>query len=434
LQTIIMPQVGQDIESAEIIEWCKAEGEAVEAGEVVVVVESDKAAFEVEAEESGVLLKILRGEGEEVSILEPIGYIGRPGGRIPQQPGEKITQQAEREAESEAPGRRREAAGSEPGAPPGAGGRILASPAARRVARERGVDLSKVVGTGPGGRIVKEDVLAAAAAGAAGGSSETGAPAKKEGGAGAGEGAAAATREATAAGPGDGVEVFSRMRRRIADRLCESARTVPHFYLSVDVDVTDALAWRKEQNQRRGTRLTVTDMVVRACAGALSEFARMNSHVASDRLLLKAEVNVGVAVATGEGLLVAVIPGADRLTLDRTAEASRRGAEAARRGALREAAECTFTVTSLGMYGVREFFPIIDPPQCGILAVGAAEKRPVALGGEVAVRDMMTLVLGCDHRGVDGAYAAAFLNRIKEHLEGFSEFAAGETSGTCREE
>jgi len=224
------------------------------------------------------------------------------------------------------------------------------------------------------------------------------------------------------------------MRRRIADRLSESARTVPHFYLSVDVDMTDALAWRKDRNERRGTRITVTDMVVKACAGALSEFARMNSHVASDRLLLKSAVNVGVAVATGEGLLVAVIPAANERTLEEIAEASRRGAEAARRGALREAAECTFTVTSLGMHGVREFFPIIDPPQCGILAVGAAEKRAVAPGGKGAVRDVMTLVLGCDHRGVDGAYAAEFLNRVKAHMEGFSEFAGGGTSGADRGE
>ncbi|MHC4712049.1 MAG: dihydrolipoamide acetyltransferase family protein, partial [Planctomycetota bacterium] len=344
MQRIIMPQVGQDIPSARIIEWCKNEGDPVEKGEVVLVVESDKASFEIEAEESGVLLKVLHEEDEEVEILKPLAYIGRPGEEIPQAEETGAAQEAVSQAAPPA------AAERETGRKPG---RVLASPSAKRVAKERGIDLSAIEGSGPGGRITREDVLAASQPGPA-------AP--------------------TAAEAEGKVVPFGKMRRRIAERLTQSNRDIPHFYLSVDVDMSAALARRKEANEKSETKITVTDLIIKACATALREFARMNAHVHADHVVLKERVNVGVAVGTDEGLMVVVIADADGKGLGEVSAEAREGAEAARRGVQRGAAAGTFTVSSLGMHDVREFLPLINPPEAGILAVGAIEKRVAPCG------------------------------------------------------
>jgi len=207
------------------------------------------------------------------------------------------------------------------------------------------------------------------------------------------------------------------MRRRIAERLTASARDIPHFYLSMDVDVTDAQAWRRERNAAGDVHLTVTDLVIKATADALREFNRLNAHVAEDRLTVKADVNVGVAVGTEEGLLVPVIAGADRKSLEEISRLSRKHAEAARRGTITSEAVGTFTVSSLGMWGVTEFLPLINPPECGILAVGVAQKRLVPVDGGIVVREMMRLTLACDHRAVDGTYAGRFLQNVRNRLE-----------------
>jgi len=382
-----MPQVGQDIETARIVEWCKDEGEEVDVGDVVVVIESDKASFEIEAEEAGVLLKILHEPDEEVEIFKPLGYIGAPGDKIPDETAEAAAAAAA--AEQKAPASQEPAAPVE-GAqkPPGEHERINASPSARRLARERGIDLSTVRGTGPGGRITSEDVAAA-------------------------QGAAAPQAPAAE----DKVIPYGKMRRRAADRLTESVRNVPHFYLSLDADMTDALALRRKFNETGDAHVTVTDLVIKACATALREFEKMNAHAFHDRLSVKPHVNIGVAVAADEGLLVPVIADADKKSLCEIARTSAALSEHARRGALRSDAVGTFTVTSLGMYGIREFWPIINPPECGILAVGMIESRFLVFENGFAPRDVMTMVLAADHRAVDGAYAAAFLNRVRECLE-----------------
>jgi pyruvate dehydrogenase E2 component (dihydrolipoamide acetyltransferase) len=370
--TVIMPQVGQDIPSAEIIEWCKAEGEHVEKGEVVVVVESEKAAFEVEAEEAGVVRKILHEAGEEVEVFAPLAYIGDPDEPLPEVEDAPRAQPAGVKEPAEKPTTTAE---------PPESGRVAASPSARRVARERGVDLSTLEGSGPGGRIIKRDV--------------------------AGASEALPDREIP----------FGKMRRRIAERLTASAREIPHFYLSMEVDVTKAQEWRRERNAAGDVHLTVTDMVIKATADALREFDRLNAHVSDDRLTVKAEVNVGVAVGTEDGLLVPVIAAADRKSLEEISRLSRKHAEAARRGVIASDAVGTFTVSSLGMWGVTEFLPIINPPECGILAVGAAQKRVVSVPAGIGLREMMTLTLACDHRAVDGAYAARFLRNVRNRLE-----------------
>jgi len=383
VKPIIMPQVGQDIPSARIIEWRKAEGDPVEAGDVVLVVESDKATFEVEAEESGVLLKVLHAEDEDVAIFTPLAYVGQPGEEFDEAaagPGETAVGPAETPV--------REAAEPPAALKPPAKRGIVASPSARRVAREQGVDLASVRGSGPGGRIIKRDVLAAPAAGPQVGARDTVLP-------------------------------FGKMRQRIADRLTKSQRTVPTFVLYVDADMTDTMAWRRAGNEREGARITVTDLIIKASADALAEFERMNAHVYADCMVIRDKVNVGVAVAVEDGLLVPVIPRADAKSLREISALSRKNAEAAARGAIVSDAVGTFTVSSLGMHAVSRFEPIINPPECAILGVGSIEQRVVACDGAIRLRDMMTLTLVCDHRAVDGTYAAAFLNRIKANLESF---------------
>ena len=374
---IIMPQIGQDITKGKIIEWRKRENDPVAKGEVVVIVESEKATFEVEAEESGVLLKIVHEAGdEEVEILTPVGYIGLPGERFDEQQA------------AEAPVAEEKAKPSQERPAPPEADIVLASPAVRRLAREKGIDLAHVAGSGPGGRIVKRDILV---------------PMDPSAVSDAGE---------------DTIVPFSRMRKRIAERLTLSKRTIPHFNLVVDVDMTDAQKWRRGFNAVQGIHVTVTDLLIKVAAVALKKFPRLNAHVADDKLVVKRHVNIGVAVAVEDGLLVPVIPDADRKPLPEISAMAGRNADAARRGVISMGPGGTFTITSLGMHAVRQFVPIINPPEAAILGVGGIEPRAVAVEtGQIAVRSMMTLTLACDHRAVDGSAAAALLNEIKTTLQ-----------------
>jgi pyruvate dehydrogenase E2 component (dihydrolipoamide acetyltransferase) len=370
----MMPQVGQDIKTARIVEWLKQENDPVEKGEVLATVESDKAAFDVEAYTSGVLLKILYPEGHDAEVLTPIAYIG--------QPGENVPETAQFSPATDAP----DAVVASPATaePKDA---VSASPSARRVARERGIPLANIVGTGLGGRITKEDVLAA-------------------------------TAQAAAVPVSDGTVIpFSTMRARIAERLTRSKQTIPHFYISMDVDMTDAMVWRRQFNEARQTRVTVTDMIVRATAMALSRHPNINAHVEPDKIFLQPAVNIGIAVAVADGLIVPVVADADKKGLVEVSAASRANAEAARAGHLKPQAIGGFTVTNLGTHAVETFVPVINPPEAAILAVGAVARKPAVVSDTVVARDMMTITLACDHRAVDGADAAQFLESIKKHLE-----------------
>jgi len=380
---IIMPQVGQDIPAGKIVQWLKEENDPVETGEVLLIVESEKASFEVEAEQSGVLLRILHQEGEEVEILKPIGYIGSPGEEIPQVPTREGEPQVEdKPKEKPLPAERQPVARE---------GEVLASPAARRIAREKGIDLSEIIGSGPGGRITKKDVL-----------SHPGALPSPEGGE-------------------DTVIPFGKMRRRIAQRLTQSKQTIPHFYIMLDVDMTAAQQWRASFNTKRGAHITVTDLIIHAAASALRKFPRLNAHVTGESITVKKDINIGVAVAIEDGLLVPVIPNTDQMDLLDISSAARKNAEDARRGMMKPEPVGTFTITSLGMHGVSKFIPIINPPECAILSAGAIESRAVPVDTATGVRQMMTLTLACDHRAVDGTDAAGLLNEIKRNLEQISE-------------
>ncbi len=400
---VLMPVVGHDIETGTLIEWKVKEGGSVKKGDIIAVVESEKASFEVEVYQGGTILKLLYKEGDEAKVFAPIAYIGEPGDLI-EEPGAGVEPQEKASTRAQEGGRK--------GAVAGAGrqarrstGKVVASPAARRVAREKSIDLSAVKGSGPGGRIVRRDL-----AGVARGQPLVSAPASP-----------AMSSPLVTPQPGDEVVVFSKMRQGIARSLTLSKQTIPHFYLFVDVDMTHAIGWRKKFNEQHGSRITVTDIIVMATAKALAQFPKLNSHVDATKMVVKKEINIGIAVSVEDGLLVPVIPNADEKDLFQISAGVKENAEAAKRGIIKMPKPGTFTMSNLGMFGVGKFLPIINPPECAIMGVASAEKRVVYAGyNSMMIRDMMTLSLACDHRATDGTYAAQFLNKIKEIIESFN--------------
>jgi pyruvate dehydrogenase E2 component (dihydrolipoamide acetyltransferase) len=400
-----LPRLGQGMESGVIVKWLKSEGEKVEKGDVLYELETEKVTQEVEAEASGVLLKIAVQEGE-ASVGTTVAVIGEEGEEAPpeedaakaeeveDEPEEEGTSGAAREAERE----RGRAASvestdrAEAEEPTRADGRIKASPLARRIARERGIDLASLSGTGPEGRVVAEDVERAAAAAAA--------PA--------------------AAPPGEvEVQPLTSVRKTIARRLTE-AWTAPVFHLYVPADMTRAnelLAGLRELGSE--PKVTMTDVLVRVAAAALMRNRQVNAHFVDDEIHVFPTANVGIAVAAPSGLIVPVIQSSERKTIAEIAGERSDLVERARGGKLkREDLEGgTFTISNLGMFGIERFTAVLNPPQAAIVAVGATVDRAVVEEGEIVVRPQMDLMLTCDHRTIDGATGADFLRDFKRFLE-----------------
>jgi pyruvate dehydrogenase E2 component (dihydrolipoamide acetyltransferase) len=391
---VILPRLGQGMESGTIVRWLKSEGEPVEKGEPLFELDTDKVTQEVEAEAAGVLLKIAVAEGE-VPVGQTVAFIGAKDEDVPEV------------AVDETPGTRYPAvAESQPSVErrvPGTGlsdrsnGRVKASPLARRLARERGVDLAVIHGTGPEGRIVAEDVERA----------EAGGP--------------SAPPAAAAAGPSGEVErlPLSSVRKTIARRLTD-AWQIPVFQLQASADMTrvNALVARLRERDP-DVRVTVTDVLTKVCAQALMRHREVNAAFTEDAILLHPTANVGLAVAAPQGLVVPVIRSAERRSLTEIAGVRADLVGRAREAKLRaeDLEGGTFTISNLGMYAVESFTAVLNPPQAAIVAVGATEERVVPVGGEKAVRPMVTLTCTFDHRAVDGAPAAAFLQTLKESLE-----------------
>ena len=402
-EQVTLPRLGQGMESGTIVRWLKSEGDQVKKGEPLYELDTDKVTQEVEADVGGVLLKILVNDGE-VPVGTPVAFLGEAGENLPEveTPAEPEAVSAGTGAEQEqrAPERPDECAPAEveaaaPEAVPSDSGRIKASPLARRIARERGIDLASVSGTGPEGRIVAEDVERADVAG-------TGrAPAR-----------------AAAAGEVERVELTS-LRRTVGRRMTE-AWAAPAFQNVMSADMTRAQQLRARLVERHpDERPTVTDVLTKICAAALMRHRAVNALYAGDAVELYPSANVGIAVATDRGLLVPVIPRCEALTVAEIAAARADLVARARDGKL-QAADLeggTFTISNLGMYGVEQFVAVLNPPQAAILAVGAIEDRPVARDGALVARPMLTLTLTCDHRTIDGATAADFLRTVKEFLE-----------------
>ncbi|MGI5421092.1 dihydrolipoamide acetyltransferase family protein [Actinomadura luteofluorescens] len=419
---ILMPRLSDTMEEGVISSWQKQPGDEVAVGDVIVDIETDKAVMEYEAYEAGVLEKILVGEGETAAIGAPIAVIAPAGGARPEPaPAAEARPAAEPEAVAE-PEPAVEAA-SEPApvataAPPQTGGRPAASrppssPLARRLARDHGIDLNALSGSGPGGRIVRADIEAAVrAAGPA-------APAP----------AAAAQAPAAPAAPAvqaraDDPDVeavpLNRFRKVAARRLTESKREAPHFYLNREVDAEALLAFRATLNEALApAKVSVNDLVVKAVATALREHPAVNVSYTEENLLFHKRVHVGVAVAVEDGLVVPVVRDADRMSVSQIGRETRELAAKARDGKLsaREMSGGTFSVSNLGMFGVDSFSAVINPPEAAILAVGAVRDEPVVRDGQVVPGKRMTVTLSVDHRATDGATAAKFLARLAELLQ-----------------
>jgi len=411
---IVMPRLSDTMEEGTILRWLVAGGESVRRGQELVEIETDKANMTYESDQEGIL-EIVAAEGDTLPVGAPIARIG--GGEH----GAPVSTAAKDDdggvhavgevPEHEEPDGAAAASSPEvsPAENPSAGERVKASPLAKRIASERGVDLHTLTGSGPGGRIVKADVRAAS------------------GGEGSAVGPSAPTPSAevvaTAKGETTVVEL-SRTQQTIARRMAESKATIPHFALRSDVDMEECVTLRSELKRLEDgvpthPAPTYNDMVVKACALALRELPRANSSYRDGRLQLHSRVNVGVAVAAEETLVVPTVFDADTKALGEIARETRALAARVREGSITppELGGGTFTVSNLGMFGVASFTAIINPPQAAILSVGALEPRAVVHDGEILARHALTLTLACDHRILYGADAARFLARVRELLQ-----------------
>ncbi len=423
---VVMPQMGAEMKEGTILRWLKKEGDPVERGEVIAEIETDKANVEIEAFEGGVFRKALANEGDTVPVGTVIAIIGAPDEDISAYVGATPAPAAAQAGPAPAPEGERPAAGAEaparrgerpaaavteapaapaPSAPPTSGdGRVRASPLARRLAQELGIDLTQVRGTGPDGRIVRRDVEAYAAQRAQ-------AP------------AAAAPAAAPPPPPPTGVEVvpMSRMRQAIARNMAASKREAPHYYLTLDVDMTEAQRVRAEINAFTDEtgRVTVNDLVVKAVARALEAHPIFNSWFVDGEIRRHEAINVCIAIALDDGLIAPALLDVAHKSLGQIARESRNLAERARQGKLRseELTAGTFTVTNLGAFGVETLIGIIQPPQTAILGVGAIVPKPVVREDAIVVREVMKLALSADHRVTDGAQGARFLTDIARFLE-----------------
>jgi pyruvate dehydrogenase E2 component (dihydrolipoyllysine-residue acetyltransferase) len=436
---IVMPRLSDTMEEGTVLRWLKHDGEHVARGEELVEIETDKAAMVYESDQEG-LLQIVAQEGDTLAVGAPIAHVGGvagTGGGAAQTQLDGQAQPAVDAAATVGVAAERSPAAAPPeaqGATVSDGERVKASPLARRIARARGVDLHDLTGTGPGGRIVKVDVESAGAATVGPVSPGTGVSAPESGGKPAGappETPTLAERVAAAKGETTVVEL-TRTQQTIARRMAESKATIPDFALQAELDMERCVQLRSELKRLSPEEApTYNDMVVKACALALREHPRANGSYRDGRLQLHSRVNVGVAVAAdsddplGGALVVPTVFDADLKSLGEIARETRALAERVRTGTITppELGGGTFTVSNLGMYGVRSFTAIVNPPQAAILSVGSLAPRAVVLagsadgGGEVVARHTVSVTLACDHRILYGADAARFLARIRELLE-----------------
>ncbi len=429
MSEIVMPRLSDTMEEGTILRWLKRDGDAVARGEELVEIETDKATMTYESDLEGVL-RIVAAEGATLPVGELIATVGEAVTGNGSQAASDTREAAPTAAEPAAPAQPPEPAEDAPGE----GDRVKASPLARRIARESGIDLHSLTGSGPGGRIVKADVLGDGAerAGAAGAQPGAAAPAGAPAPSPADTGAASLEGVAKAKGETTDVEL-SRTQQTIARRMAESKATIPDFSIQAEVDMEECVTLRAElkrlahtqlagsagPDQEQGSTPTYNDMVVKACALALREHPRANGSYRDGRLQLHSRINVGVAVAAQDALVVPTVFDADEKSLGEIARETRRLAARVRDATITppELGGGTFTVSNLGMYGVRSFTAIVNPPQAAILSVGSLEPRAVVREGAVLVRHTMTLTLVCDHRILYGSDAAQLLARIRELLQ-----------------
>ncbi|EKN01195.1 MULTISPECIES: pyruvate dehydrogenase complex dihydrolipoamide acetyltransferase [unclassified Acidocella] len=412
---ILMPALSPTMTEGKLAKWAKKEGDEIKSGDVIAEIETDKATMEVEAVDEGFLGKILVPEGTEgVAVNAVIGLITASKDEKVDGPAPAAAPKAEapkEEAKAEAPK-------AAPAAAPAAshGERIFVSPLAKRIAKQSGIDLATIKGSGPNGRIVKADLD---------GKSATAPKA---------EAAPAAAPAAAAPKPAAPAPVItaphkkipnSTMRKVIAKRLTESKQTVPHFYLTVDIELDKLLALRGELNGKSpkdgpgAFKLSVNDLVIKACGVALARHPAVNASWTDEAIIQYDNVDISVAVAVPDGLITPIVKNADKLGLAGISNAMKDLAGRAKAGKLKpeEFQGGGFSISNLGMYGIKDFCAIVNPPQAAILAVGAGEKRAVVKGDEIRIATVMSVTLSTDHRVVDGALGAEFLQTLKGLIE-----------------
>jgi len=424
---ILMPALSPTMTEGKLAKWHVKVGNTVKSGQVICEIETDKATMEVEAVDEGKIGQIVVPEGAEgvavnavIAILLEEGETSVPAGAAPApapKPAAATAAPAAPKPAPAAPAAVAPASGAPaPAAKPAvapSGGRIFASPLAKRIAAEKGLDLSGIRGSGPNGRIVKADVESAKPGAA---------PAAAPVAAGASKAAPAAGAQPVFVAPGDTRVPHTSIRKVIARRMLESKQTVPHFYLTVELEIDALLAARQAINavaEKKGAKVSVNDMVIKACAKALRDHPECNASWTEDEMIQYGAVDISVAVATDRGLITPIVRNADMKGLAQIASEMKDLAARAKIGKLKldEFQGGGFTISNLGMFGINDFAAIINPPQAMILAVGAGEERPVARKGQVVVRTMMSCTLAVDHRVVDGAMGAQYLQTLRAYIE-----------------
>lgn len=407
VEVITMPRLSDTMEEGTVASWLKKEGDQVSEGDILAEIETDKATMEFESFYSGTLLKIGIQEGGTAPVDEVLAIIGPKGtdvsgilesykaGSAPAPKSEAVT--AETPApKQEAPKKEAPVQAAPTVAASTSNGRIFASPLAKKLAADKGINLASVQGSGENGRIVKKDI-------------ENYTP-----------GAASAAASYVPVGEESFEEVpNSQMRKTIAKRLGESKFTAPHYYLTVELDMDHAMAARKAINSDPDVKISFNDMIVKACAMALRKHPKVNTQWTNDATRIAKHIHIGVAVAVEDGLLVPVLKFADQMTFSQIGATVKEMAGKARNKKLtpQEMEGSTFTVSNLGMFGIKEFTSIINQPNSAILSVGAIVQKPVVKNGQIAVGNTMTVTLACDHRTVDGATGAAFLQTLRTYIE-----------------
>ncbi|MEC7835902.1 MAG: dihydrolipoamide acetyltransferase family protein, partial [Chloroflexota bacterium] len=419
-----MPQMGYDMEEGTVVRWLKEEGAAVNRNEPVAEIETDKAVVEFESDSEGVLLKIVAPEGTIVPVGQTIAVVGNAGEEVATVSdilSEQTTASMDPKPEDSELSREPEQfhepppISSEP-----ATGRILATPIARRIAEERGISLSNIAGSGPGGRITKKDVeefepnlaskptISASAETTA--DEETLSPIVEP------------TEPVTTASAHGEKQPLSRMRQQIARVTVKSKSEKPHFYVSAEINMTNAMSLRKQINDQLkedGVRLTVNDLIVKACIQALQKYPKFNAYYENDGIQFNDEINIAVAIADEEGLIVPAILDCGEKSLRQVSQMIKDLAERSSNGTLspQEYTGGTFAISNLGMFDVSSFVAIIHPPQSAVLAVGTVSEKPIVVDGEITVGQVMTATISADHRIVDGAEGAQFLIEVKRLLQ-----------------
>ena len=430
-ETISMPKLGFDMAEGTLIRWVKNEGENVNKGDVLAEIETDKATVEVESSASGVVRKLLVDEGSVVPVGDPIAVVGSADEKIEEVPAKAVEPKAEKKTDEQkgeelktepSEGVKQEPepkadrkATPQPVAPratpvaqaaaPVQEGPIKASPLAKKIARDNQVDLSRLQGTGPGGRVVRKDVEAALAGGQPTAVSRQPAP----------------TAQPVTVSAEDQTIPSTRLRQAIARRMVESTTTVPHFYVTHEYRMDALMVLRKQVNDylQEEEKISVNDFIIKAVALTLREFPNLNSSYAGDKVIRHGAINIGVAVAVEGGLLTVVNRNSDQQPLRALSADVKRMVAGAREGKVKptDIEGSTFSISNMGMYDVENFLAIINPPEAGIIAVGSARQVPVVENGELKVGWRMKATISVDHRVSDGAEAARFMQKLAEFLE-----------------